>query len=284
MQQEFVDLYEKSGQNRPNGGRGYLSCYIQQTISVEGYTRLRPAVLIIPGGGYGHVSPREGEPVALRFLARGYQAFVLEYSVAPVGFPAPLQEAAMAMAYIRAHSGRFGVDPKMVAAVGFSAGGHLCGLLGTLFDGEEVAMIGSPAAIRPDALGLCYPVAVSWGRTHDGSFHNLCGTDAQLRQRLSLDGLVRADMPPVYLWHTESDESVPCRNSLILKAALDTAGVSATLRLYQRGIHGLSTADAQVFPVGKIPDMSPEIPAWPEEMMGFFHQLGLKIKDLEQKL
>ena len=40
----------------------------------------RPAVLILPGGGYAHVSDREGHPIALSFMQRGYQAFVLDRS------------------------------------------------------------------------------------------------------------------------------------------------------------------------------------------------------------
>ncbi len=282
MQQEFVDLYKYIGETRPNGGTGYLSCYIQRTSAAISARRLRPAVLIIPGGGYGHVSPREGEPVALRFLSRGYQAFVLEYSVAPVRFPHPLREAAMAMRYIRENAAALEIDPAMVAAVGFSAGGHLCGMLGTLFDGPEVADIASEAQLRPDALGLCYPVAISWGPTHEGSFQNLCGGDAQLRSRLSLDRLVRPDMPPVYLWHTRSDETVPCRNSLVLANALEAAGTDFAMRIYRLGRHGLSTADAQVYPADALPRVSPGLPHWPEEMMDFFAETGLKITDQEE--
>ena len=284
MQQEFVDLYKYCGLNRPEGGTGYLSCCIQLTSQTISPRRLRPAVLIIPGGGYEHVSRREGEPVALRFLARGYSTFVLEYSVAPARFPTQLQEAAMAMRYIRDHAAEFEIDPGMVAAIGFSAGGHLCGMLGMLFDAPEVAQIGTADQIRPNTLGLCYPVAVSWGATHEGSFANLCGGDQVLRERLSLDRLVRPDMPPVYLWHTRSDESVPCRNSLILTNALTEVGVPVAMRLYLRGRHGLSTADEQVYPEGKVPEMSPDVPYWPEEMLGFFREIGIKIKDLEQNL
>ena len=89
----------------------------------------------------------------------------------------------MAMRYIRENADRFEIDPGKVAALGFSAGGHLCGTLGTMFDSDQVADLGTAEQLRPDALGLCYPVAVSWGRTHEGSFRNLCGGDEQLRQR-----------------------------------------------------------------------------------------------------
>lgn len=281
MWQKTVDLYKYWDLERPAGAAGWLTCYGQHAPEAWGKKRLRPGVLVIPGGGYGHVSPREGEPVALRFLSRGYNAFVLNYSVAPLRYPTQLREAAMAMAYIRQNAVAEEVEPAMVATVGFSAGGHLAGLLGTLYDDPQVAQFGH---VRPDALGLCYPVTVSWGKTHAGSFDNLCAEDGSLRERLSLDRLVRPDMPPVYLWHTADDESVPCRNSLIMAQAAEAAGAVVGMRLYLHGKHGLSLANEQVFPVGQVPLCSPDIPGWPEEMMTFFEEIGLKNKDLEQSL
>ena len=64
MQVKTVALYEYFDLEKPADGAGWLDCYVQQN-AVDGIRR--PAVLILPGGGYGHVSPREGEPVALRF-------------------------------------------------------------------------------------------------------------------------------------------------------------------------------------------------------------------------
>lgn len=279
MEQGSVELYREFGYSKPPEARGTLRLWAAPTPEEVSAHRRRPAVLILPGGGYEHLSQRESEPVALRFAARGWAAFVLEYSVAPARFPIPLREAGMAMRYIRERTAEFQVDPHMVAAVGFSAGGHLCGLLGTLFDSPEVTDIAPGAVLRPDALGLCYPVAVSWGRTHAASFENLTGGDALLAERLSLDRLARGDMPPTYLWTTRDDGSVPCRNTLALAQALEEAGVDFSLRLYRHGKHGLATADALAFSRSNMPSFSPEISQWPEEMMGFFAESGLKIRD-----
>ena len=177
----------------------------------------------------------------------------------------------MAMRYIREHAGEFAVDPKMVSAIGFSAGGHLCGTLGTMFDCPEVQDLGPAELLRPDALGLCYPVAVSWGKTHDGSFDNLCGTDAALRRRLSLDALVRPDMPPAYLWHTRDDGAVPCVGTLILAQRMVEQGIDCALHLYHHGVHGLSTADSQTNDPQALLNMSADVPRWMEEF-GFFLQ------------
>lgn len=281
MINKTVDLYGYCGQPRNLEKGGYLTCWIQQTSPAVSSERKRPAILILPGGGYQHTSEREAEPVALRFAAAGYAAFVLHYSCAPSRFPTALREAAAAMRYIRDHADAYEIDPHKVAALGFSAGGHLCGCLGTLFDSPEVADIGAAELIRPDALCLCYPVAVSWGRTHEGSFENLCGGDAQLRQRLSLERLVRPDMPPTFLWHTREDTSVPCRNSLVLAQSLAEAGVDFALHIYRKGKHGLSTADAMAYPVYDLPQISWDVPGWLETCIQFFREVGLTISDRE---
>ncbi len=279
MVNKTVDLYGYYGYDSKGAAGGQLTCWVQQIPGAVSAKRRVPGILILPGGGYQHTSPREAEPIALRFAAQGFGAFVLHYSCAPSRFPTALREAAMAIRYIREHADSFGIDPDKVAAVGFSAGGHLCGTLGTLFDSPEVADLGTPAQLRPDALGLCYPVAVSWGRTHEGSFENLCGKDAQLRQRLSLETLVRKDMPPVFLWHTRDDASVPCRNSLILANALEEAGVDFALHIYRKGKHGLSTADAMVYPVYDLPEISWDVPGWLEACIRFFRETGMTIAD-----
>lgn len=275
----MIDLYQEYALERQPGQRGTLRCWAAHTPEAVSLRRRRPAVLILPGGGYEHLSERESEPVALRFAARGWIAFVLEYSVAPARFPVPLREAAMAMGYIREHAGELEIDPHMVAVVGFSAGGHLAGLLGTMWDDPRITGLVGGISLRPDALGLCYPVAVAWGATHQGSFTNLTGGDGQLAETLSLEKLVREDMPPVFLWATRNDGSVPCRNSLILAQSLDEAGVDFSLHIYRRGKHGLATADALAFPTGAMPEMSWDVPGWPETMMAFFGDVGLAIRD-----
>lgn len=281
MINETVDLYGFYGQIRKMTAGGCLTCWVQQTPAKVSSCRKRPAILILPGGGYHHTSPREAEPVALRFAARGFAAFVLHYSCAPSCFPTALREAAMAMRYLRERADVFEVDSRKIAVLGFSAGGHLCGTLGTLFDSPEVADLGTPEQLRPNALALCYPVAIAWGRTHEGSFDNLSGGDEMLRQRLSLDRLVRPDMPPVFLWHTREDASVPCRNSLILAQALEEAGVDFVLHIYRKGKHGLSTADALAYPVYDLPEISWDVPGWLEACIRFFEEVGLTVTDRE---
>ncbi len=280
MDTGIVDLYQQTGTPRPQGAAGRLQYYIPKPLYPD---HVRPAVLIIPGGGFDHVSAREGEPVALEFAAAGYGAFVLDYTVGQGCWPACIREAAMAMAFIRRNAQRFSLDPKAVAAVGFSAGGWLCGALGTMFSGACVKDMGiAPDTIRPDALGLCYPVVVSDRKAHSGSFDNLAGENWVLRQWLSLEKHVHWEMPPTFLWHTWEDETVPVYNSLQLASAMEEAGVPFALHIFHKGRHGLSLADERVYPVGEVPPVSADLPEWVCKMQDFFAEFGFGLKRKEE--
>lgn len=281
MRHYSLNLYELFGYEKNGTDIGNLFAYIQAPIPAISTSRRRPAILIIPGGGYNTTSNREAEPIALPFLNAGYNAFILRYTCAPAIFPVALREACMAMRYIRENAAELDVDPTMVAAIGFSAGGHLCGTLGTMYDCPEVADIGAPELLRPDALCLGYPVAVAWGKTHEGTFRNISGGDPELRMRLSIDKLARADMPPTFLWHTRDDQSVPVRNSLILAQRLDELGVNFAMNIYNHGQHGLSTADEQVYNVNNMPAFSPALPGWLRDTLSFFSEMGFRISDLQ---
>lgn len=281
MNQCYVNLYEHYGYNPPENAGGSLTGWGHCTSREISPARKRPAVLIIPGGGYAFNSDREAEPIAYRFLAAGYVPFILRYSCTGHAFPAQLREAAMAMRYIRENADRFEVDPAMVAAIGFSAGGHLCGTLGMMYDCEEVADIAPAGVIRPDAIAMCYPVTLGWGPTHEETMHTISGGDPELRHRLSLDNRVRPDMPPVFLWHSRDDDLVPCRNSIILAQKLDEAGVDFTFHLYRHGWHGLSTADAQVYRADVTPGCSWDVPGWLESCIRFWEETGFHITDSE---
>ena len=277
---ETVDLYKLYPQ-QTRGEGGQLTVYALEPIVKVDPDRRFPAVLILPGGAYSWVSPREAEPVAMRFLSRGFSCFLMNYSCAPARFPVALREAAMAMNYIRSQGDRLHVDLNHVAALGFSAGGHLCGTLGTLFDAEDVSDIAPAAIIRPDALVLCYPVSVSSGRTHAESFSNLCGNDRALMERLSLDKLVRRDMMPVFLWHTRNDASVPVDGTLKLASALAEKDVPFTLHVFAEGRHGLATADDLVYRRDDLPPLSDGVIDWPELVVRFLWENGFHIQDSE---
>ncbi len=245
---ETIDLYkEEPSLKRVNEEGGFLTVY-SRSQSWEVKQKLRPAVLVIPGGAYLMVSEREAEPIALRFLNAGYAAFVLKYTVQKA-YPTPLAEAAAAMKYIRENAEKYGVDPNHVCAVGFSAGGHLTGMLGTMLgDEEEKAALGaSKTPLVPNAILMSYPVVVTDAfYTNKETAETISGGDGQLRARLSIEKRVNKDSAPAFIWHTTEDTCVPVLNSLVLAEAYRKCGVPFELHLFERGWHGLSTADIEV--------------------------------------
>lgn len=218
----------------------YMQNYSETMLIQE-----RPCVILCPGGGYQHISEREGESEALQFLAMGMHAAVLHYSVAPARYPVQLVELAWAVRYIREHAGELHVKPEQIFVQGSSAGGHLAACLG-VFYGEkwlqEAAGAEHAEMLRPRGLLLCYPVITSGEYAHKGSFQNLLGEDpeAGLMEKLSLEKQVSGDTPPVFLWHTLTDGSVPVENSLLLVEALRRQQISTAFHLYPEGHHGLA--------------------------------------------
>lgn len=206
--------------------------------------RVRASVLVCPGGGYAFTSDREAEPVALQFVAQGFNAFVLRYSCSPARHPEPLLEAAAAVALIRCRAEDFAVNPAQIAILGFSAGGHLAASLSVFWNDPEVsARLGkTPDDIRPNALILGYPVITSGEFAHRGSFDNLLGPDASpaLLEKVSLEKQVTDQTPPAFLWHTFADSAVPVENSLEFAMALRRHHVPFELHIYPAGPHGLS--------------------------------------------
>ena len=119
----------------------------------------RTGPLVIPGGGYRFVAKdREGEPIALAFCGMGLNCFVLEYGVGQDAcFPGPLREAALAMEHIKANAVQYDIDPQRVFVIGFSAGGHLAGSLGSFWYREDLTGV-PPKMAKPAGAALIYPV------------------------------------------------------------------------------------------------------------------------------
>ena len=251
MQIKTVDLYEYFNVTRPVGALGTLTCYLKQVSQEYCAKRYRPAMLILPGGAYAFRSDREGEPIALEFLTKGFNAFVLNYSTKREGdtnYPYQLLEGAMAIAYIRENSEQLFVRTDRVGAVGFSAGGHLCAMLATL-TGEKIVsdFLGERAKLsRPDAVILSYSVISSGEYANVGSFDNLTGDNKQLRAYLSLENRVDKNSVPAFIWSTYDDTSVPCENSLLMALAYRKAGVPMELHVFETGYHGISLATKEV--------------------------------------
>ena len=141
------------------------------------------AIVICPGGGYGHLADHEGSHYARWLNEQGIAGFVLKYRLGSNGYrhPAMLQDAARAIRTVRARAEEWKLDAKRVGIIGSSAGGHLASTTITHWD---LGNTNAPDAIerqssRPDLAILCYPViTLSQEYTHKGSRANLVGTNA----------------------------------------------------------------------------------------------------------
>ena len=250
----------------------------------------RPAVIVCPGGAYLSCSDREGEPVAMRFAAMGYHAFVLRYSVYSenkggmmfggakdpepkpwLNHPAPMRDIARAMLEIRAHAEEWLVDMDKIAICGFSAGAHNCAMYSAYWDKPVMS---EPfgvdnALLKPAACILGYTLSDyvfmkstqtdidDFGR---GLFEmsNFAFTGEKQPGDAKLDEIsparhVSANTPPTFLWATAGDKLVPVQHSTLMATALANAGVPFEMHIFEEGDHGLSLADqASAMTTGQI--------------------------------
>jgi len=215
----------------------------------------KSAVVIAPGGGYEHLSVvHEGSDVAAWLNAHGIAAFQLRYRIGPkYHSPVELGDAQRAIRLVRANAGKYGIAPDHIGMWGFSAGGHLTATAGTHFDAGNPAATDSieQESSRPDFLILCYPViTMEDPYAHRGSRTNLLGaspTQAEMED-MSPELHVTAQTPPVFLFSTTDDHTVPIMNSVMFYEALVKAGVSVEMHLFQHGGHGsgLGVGNAQL--------------------------------------
>lgn len=223
-------------------GGGVLTVCLRDSVDAMPQALERPLVLVIPGGGYNHVSPREADPVALQFAAAGYHTAILTYSVGEGARNAlPMRQLAQALDLLREHAAAWHILPDKIALCGFSAGGHLA-LAGAVWD-----IPGVTNQPRPNALVLAYPVVTAGKFAHRGSFVQLAGTeDIATHQRFTLEDKITPHTPPVFVWHTMEDETVPVENTLLLVSALHKAGVPCEAHLFEKGCHGTSICTPEV--------------------------------------
>lgn len=200
----------------------------------------RPAVLILPGGGYAYCSEREAEPVVFPFLCEGYDVFYLIYRTGNDSlYPNPVEDVAKAVWEIRRNAKTWGINPEKIAVGGFSAGGNLASILGTQWDKNGIEKRqGIPhGGSRPNAMILCYtPVEMEKApeNTSVGAIMKHCPME------LSSVNYVDSNTPPTFIWHTVNDEKVPVVNALKFATKCEENNVPFELHVYEDGQHGLS--------------------------------------------
>lgn len=237
----------------------------------------RPAVLICPGGMYMNCSDREGEPIALKFAAMGYHAFVLRYSTYFEGktnypdtsgpippnpncqHPIPMREIGKAFLMIHDRAEEWKVDPARIAICGFSAGAHNCAMYATNWSKAVITdyFQADKKLLRPAAAILGYtlsdyvymdevtrkdPAARHAFDMSNTAFLGGPTTDAKLLEQISPARNVSQNTPPMFLWATAEDGMVPVQHSILLAKALADQKIPFEMHIFEQGDHGLATA------------------------------------------
>lgn len=208
------------------------------------------AVLIIPGGGYNYVAmEHEGTYIANWLNNNGIAGIVLKYRLPSdkimkekkIG---PLQDAQEAMRLIRRNASQWGINPKMVGVMGFSAGGHLAATLSTHYK-EKVYDVKDSISARPDFSILVYPlISFNSAITHLSTRQNLLGnnpTNSEIKH-YSIELQTTKETPPTFLVHSTNDDAVSVLHSILYFESLHKYKIPTELHIYQNGGHGYGLA------------------------------------------
>ena len=185
-------------------------------------TGTTPAVIVCPGGGYKLLAiDKEGSEIAQWLNSIGCTAAVLKYRV-PNDRPAAFRDVQRAMGILRHRARDWGIDPRRIGIVGFSAGGHLAARLSTDNETRSYAAVddADKASCRPDFTILVYPAY-------------LAENELDLASELT----VTARTPPTFIVQTQDDKK-HVTGSIAYYLALKKAGVPAELHLFPTGGHG----------------------------------------------
>lgn len=234
----------------------FLDAYIQETGGEYRSVTKRPAVIVIPGGGYMFCSDREADPIAFAYLGAGYDAFVLHYSLnEDAAWPKPLNDYELAYKYIEAHADQWNVNIDKLAVCGFSAGGHLAGAIATM------------AEHKPAAAILGYAVL-------DETVDEILKGAPYIYQKV--DG----NTAPCFLFGSRADNVVNVKNWIKMQQALAENDITFESHIYPFGPHGFSLGNDSI--QGKTAAFCDRIPHWVDDSIGFLQDILGRFKTDQQ--
>ena len=247
---------------RPWHWAGYVSRPTMTIYPPKG-RNTRAAMLVLPGGGYRAVAmDLEGTEICDWITKQGVTCIVLKYRVPQVWrhnrvekapkVQLPLQDAQRAIGLLRHRASSYGIDPRKIGVIGFSAGGHLAAAVSNA--GKRIYTLVDAAdseSSRPDFAILLYP-----GHLWDD-------TSRKTSLKLAPWVEIRADAPPTLLIHSMNDPTDNVRHSLAYGLALNDVGVPVEMHLYARGGHAF----------GMRPTSEPITTAWPRLVEKWLHTI-----------
>lgn len=254
----------------------------------------RPGIILAPGGAYLIHATREKEGVALEFLAKGYNVFLLEYSLGfssreakehgsekldtDFRYPTPVLEMMEAVHYIKGHAGVLNTDIDHLFLLGFSAGGHLCASYGVFWNSpefiEKLSFKPAPDELKVTGMILCYPL-INPLPDKELELTNPDNPDTKLmkeflyqtqsptqeqKNTLNLIKHVTSNTLPAFIWHSVDDPIVNCADTTRFILELQEHGVNCEYHLYDHGGHGLGLAN-EIYARNES-EIQPDIAIW----------------------
>ena len=236
-----------------------LTCYLQDVGGEFGFSE-RPAMLVLPGGGYTICSDREADAVALSYSKAGYQSFILRYTLNKDGrWPLPLEDYEQAMDLIENKSEEWKIAGGKTSVVGFSAGGHLAACAATIAEHKPAAAILVYPAILKDIVDMCQTGNIYPNEHVDG---NTC---------------------PCFLVACRDDRTVDIKNTLMMEQALAEHGIPFESHIYSYGGHGFSTGDSWIVTnsrTERLSDWTDLSIGWLKETLGELTRNGIGEPDI----
>lgn len=199
----------------------------------DGGEKKRLFLIVIPGGGYTHLAEHEGKAVAEWLNEKGIHAAVFYYQLQQVDLNLLLEQLDEVLVGLRSTSLCHDVKINQIGLMGFSAGGHLTALAAT------------KNTHKPDFFVLGYPViSLEEPYVHRGSRTQILGDNPSKTNLFdySPEQWISSKTPPVFLWHTANDQSVPIENSLLFAKQLSKQQIPFELHVFPEGRHGLGLA------------------------------------------
>ena len=213
------------------------------------------AVVVFPGGGYNILAiDLEGTEVCDWLTAAGINCVLLKYRVPATGpYPkssAALQDAQRALGLVRAHATEWGIDPKRIGVLGFSAGAHLAAALSTHYDKRLYDPIDAADQLtcRPDFAVIVYPGYLALSEKNFAPNADINPT---------------VNTPPTFIVQAE-DDPVHVENAVVYFMALKNAKVPAELHIYAQGGHGYGLRRTAL-----------PVTTWPQAVEVWLHTIGM---------
>ena len=217
--------------------------------------------LIIPGGSYKYLGISERDVIAKKFFYLGYSSAILKYSVYPKCYPNNYKQGLLS---IKILSSKF----SKIIIMGFSAGGHLAGLLGTT---DRTKLYNSVGMI------LCYPVISFVKNVHEKSRKNFFGdqnkNNEKNQQLFSIENRVNKDTLPTFIWTVQNDKVVPYENTVFMIDKLKEFNITYDSIIFEKGRHGMALADHFSIKYGIKEYENKTVSKWVESACDFFEKV-----------